>query len=92
MTDPVEAAAAVMARAEALLVEVHQARILLAAAAESPERTVYLSMLESLERGLLAAFDGVVAELKTQRADLEGYVWLRRRLEGRSGGSHDLAI
>jgi hypothetical protein len=36
MSDPVATAQAVMARAEALLVEVRQARIALAAAAESP--------------------------------------------------------
>ena len=90
--DPVEADAAVMQKAEALLAEVHQARSRLAAAPESPERTVYLAMLESFERGLLAAFDGVVAELKTQRADIEGYGWLRRRLEGLTGGSHGHAL
>ena len=90
--DRVEAAAAVMQKAEALLFEVHQARVRLAAAQESPERTAYLAMLESLERGLLAAFEGVVAKLKTQRADIEGYVWPRRRSEGLTGGSHDLAM
>jgi len=68
-TDPVEAAATVMQKAEALLVEVHQACTRLAAAPESQERTAYLAMLESFERGLLAAFDGVVAELKEQKAD-----------------------
>ena len=58
-----------------------QARIALAAAAESPERTVYLGMLESLERGVLAALEDVVAELKTLRADPAAAAWLRRRLE-----------
>ncbi len=82
VSDLVAAAAAVMAKAEALLVEVHQARIQLATAPESSERTAYLPMLEAFERGLLAAREGVVNELKEQRADIEGYVWLRRRLEG----------
>jgi hypothetical protein len=80
--DPGGAAAAVMTKAEALLVEVRQARILLTAAAESSERTVYLGMLESFERGLLAALEDVVAELKTLRGDPEAAQWLRRRLEG----------
>ncbi len=82
MNDPVAAAGEVLARAERLLAEVHRTRLALAADRESPERTVYLAMLESFERGLLAAFEGVVAELKTQRADIDGYVWLRRRLKG----------
>jgi len=83
VTDPVATAQAVMARAEALLVEVRQARIDLAAAAESPDRAVYLGMLESFERGLLAALDeDVVAELKALRGDPEAQRWLRRRLEG----------
>ena len=30
-----------------------------------------MAMLESFERGLLTAFEGVVAELKTQRAEVE---------------------
>ena len=59
-----------------------QARIALAAAEESPERTVYLGMLESFEKGLLAALEDVVAELKTLRGDPEAAAWLRRRLEG----------
>jgi hypothetical protein len=82
MTDPVEAAVAVQAKAEALLVEVRQARIGLAAAEESAERTTYLSLLESFERGLLAALEDVVAELKALRGDPEAAAWLRRRLEG----------
>ena len=44
-----------MAKAEALLIDVRQARLALAAATESPERHVYLGMLETFERGLLAA-------------------------------------
>jgi hypothetical protein len=89
VTDPGAIAQAVMARAEALLVDVRQARIALTAAAESPERTAYLSMLESFERGLLAALEDVVAELKTLRGDPEGQRWLRRRLEGLgTGGDH----
>ena len=82
VTDPVEAAAAVMAKAEALLVEVRQARIALAAAPEGAERTVYLGLLESFERGL-AALEDVVGELRTLRGDPEeAAAWLRRRLEG----------
>jgi hypothetical protein len=89
VTDPVATAQAVMARAEALLVEVRQARIDLAAAAESPERAVYLGMLESFERGLLAALDeDVVAELKTLRSDPEAQRWLRRRLDGLEKEGH----
>jgi hypothetical protein len=81
--DPVAAAVAVIARAETLLVEVRQTRIVLAAATESPEeRTVYLTMLERLERGLLAALEDVVGELKTLRGDPEGAARLRRRLAG----------
>ena len=45
-------------------------------------------MLEAFERGLLVAVEGMVAEFKTQRADIEGYVWLRRRLEGLTGSGH----
>jgi hypothetical protein len=86
MSDPVETAAAVMAKAEALLVEVRQIRIALAAAVESPERTVYLGMLESFERGLPASLEDVVRELKTLRGDPEGHAWLRRRLEGLGKG------
>ena len=70
-----------MAKAEALLVEVRQARIALAAAAESQQRTVYLGMLESFEKGLLAALEDVVGELKVLKADPEAAAWLRRRLE-----------
>ena len=81
MSDPVEAAAAVMKRAEALLSDVRLTRIALAAANESAERTVHLTILETFERGLLAALEDVVAELKTLRGDPEG-AWLRRRLEG----------
>jgi hypothetical protein len=61
---------------------VRQVRIMLAAAAESPARTVYLTMLESLERGLLAALEDVVGEMKVLTADPEAAAWLRRRLEG----------
>ena len=82
MSDPVAAAAAVMRHAEALLVEVRQVRIALAATAESAERNVYLTMLESFERGLLAALEDVVGELKVLTADPEAAAWLRRRLEG----------
>ena len=87
--DPVEAAVAVMAKAESLLVEVRQARIALAAAAEGPERTMYLGLLESFERGLLAALEDVVAELKTLRGDPEAAAWLRRGLEGLGQGEAD---
>jgi hypothetical protein len=79
-SDPVAAAQAVMARAETLLVEARQARIALAAAAESPERTVHLTILETFEKGLLAALEDVVAALKTLRADPEAQRWLRRQL------------
>ncbi len=82
MTDPVEAAAAVTARAEALLVEVRQARIALAAAAESAGTDRVPGHTGSLEKGLLAALEDVVAELRTLRGDPEGQAWLRRRLEG----------
>ena len=82
MSNPVAAAAAVIARAEALVVEVRQVRILLAAAEESAERNVYLSMLETFERGLLATLEDVVAEIKVLGDDPEGQAWLRRRLEG----------
>ena len=82
LSDPAEVAAAVMAKAEALLAEVRQARIALAAAAESPERTVYLGLMESFEKRLLAALEDVVGELNTLRGDPEAAAWLRRRLEG----------
>ena len=82
MTDPVAAAEALMRRAEGLLVEVRQTRIALAAAPESGERAVYLSMLETFEKGLLAALEDVMAELRTLVADPEAQRWLRRRLEG----------
>ena len=82
MSDPVANARALMERGEALLVEVRQARIALAAAAQNPERTVYLGLLGSYEKGLLAALADVVAELKTLRGDPEVAAWLRRRLEG----------
>jgi|RhiMetdeSRZDD1v2_1073273.scaffolds.fasta_scaffold1094363_2 hypothetical protein len=70
MSDPGEVAADVMERAENLLVEVYRARILLAAGPESPERTVYLAIIESFERGLLVMFEGVVAELRGTQGDL----------------------
>jgi hypothetical protein len=47
---------------------------------------VALGMLESFERGLLAALGDVVAELKTLRGDPEASAWLRRRLEGLGKG------
>ena len=86
VSDPAEAVAAVMAKADALLVEVRHARITLAAAPEGPERTVYLRLLESFEKGLLAALEDVVAELKTLRGCPEAAAWLRRRLEGLGKG------
>jgi hypothetical protein len=81
-------AQALMARADALLVEVRPARTALTAAPESPERAAYLTMLETVERGLLAALEDVVAELKTLKADPEAQRWLRRALEGLGNTAH----
>ena len=87
MSDPNAHARVLIERGEALLVEVRQARIALAAAAESAERAMALVMLESFERGLLAALQDVVGELKTLRGDPEAAAWLRRSPEGLGGGS-----
>ena len=81
MTDSVEAARAAIARAEALLGGVDHVRRCLVAAQESPERSVFLAMMEALQRGLLEALEGVVEDLKALRADPEAAEWLRRRLE-----------
>ena len=44
---------------------------------------MYLGMLESFEKALLAALEDVVGELRTLRGDPEeAAAWLRRRLEG----------
>ena len=62
-----------------------QARTALAAAG-SAERNVYLTMQESLQRRLVAAFEGVIAQMKTLWADPEAAAWLRRRLRGEGPG------
>ena len=84
---PTAAAAAVMARGEALLLEVRRVRGLLGAARNKPEvdqaeRAVYAAMLSVYERGLLAALDNVLTELRKRRGEgeAEAEAWLRRRL------------
>ncbi len=84
---PIAYAQAVVTEAEALLVQVHRARLQLGAAKDRPdvdqaEREVYLAMMEALERGLLATLEDMAKELKALRGDPEGQAWLRRRLEG----------
>ncbi len=80
-------AQAVVDQAEDLLVRVYRARLALSAAqdhrdVDEAERLVHLSMMEALERGLLATLEDVTKELKTLRGDPDGQAWLRRRLEG----------
>ena len=82
---PIAAAAAAMAHGEALLLEVRGVRGLLRAArnkseVDQAERVVYAAMLASYERGLLAALEGVLAELRKRRGEGEAEAWLRRRL------------
>jgi len=84
---PIAAAAAVIARAEPLLLDVRRARVALTAAKNTPdvdpaERAVHLLMLKTFERGLLAAVEAVIAELRKRRGEgeSEAEAWLRRRL------------
>ena len=84
---PIAIAAEVMARAEPLLLDVRRARVVLNAVKNTPgvdpaERAVYLVMLKSFERGLLAAVEGIIAELRKRRGEGEAdaEAWLRRRL------------
>ena len=52
------------------------------------ERAVYVGMLAALERGIVRALEGTLADLKKGRGGqaIEAEEWLRRQVEGLEEG------
>ena len=79
---------ALLERCRALRLELEVERTPAPDVTAQAERAVYAGMLAALERGIVRALEGALADLKKGRGGqaIEGGEWLRKQIEGLEEG------